>query len=66
MMGNEKYVAVPLEKNMVAALNARAERNGRSVGREAAKMVEGVLLRALRREANSESYVATNGEVRHG
>ena len=44
-MNNEKIVQVPLSDKAKAALEARAEANGRATGREAAQIINKAVLK---------------------
>lgn len=44
-MNNEKIVQVPLSDEAKAALEARAEANGRATGREAAQIINKAVLK---------------------
>lgn len=44
-MSNEKIVQVPLSDEAKAALEARAEANGRATGREAAQIINKAVLK---------------------
>ena len=50
-MSNEKIVQVPLSEEAKAALEERADANGRAIGREAAQIINKVVLRDKNREA---------------
>ena len=48
-MSNEKIVQVPLSKEAKAALKERADANGRTIGREAAQILNKAVLRKAER-----------------
>ena len=48
-MSNEKIVQVPLSEEAKAALEERADANGRAIGREAAQIIRRVVLRKSER-----------------
>lgn len=50
-MNAEKIVQVPLTEAAKSALEARADANGRAVGREAAQILNKTLLRNAQKEA---------------
>lgn len=49
-MSNEKIVQVPLSEEAKAALEARAEINGRATGREAAQIINRAILKKTQQE----------------
>lgn len=50
-MSNEKIISVPLSEEARAALEERADANGRATGREAARIISKAVLRNADREA---------------
>lgn len=52
-MSNEKIISVPLSEEAKAALEERADANGRSTGREAAQIINKVVMRNANAEART-------------